>query len=1089
MSISRITSLCCSILLLPMICKSSVLASAMEVTSLRCEYRTNPQGIDEAVPRLSWRIESDQRGVKQTACQILVATSEALLAQDKGDCWDSGRMETSQSVHVEYAGSPLVSRQACFWKVRVYDQDGKVSAWSRPAWWTMGLMRPDDWKAQWIGREGTTPEKLMDGCAWLGMPGGKGAVQSPAGEAFYRHVFNVDDPRDIISAELTMVADGELICWVNGQQTLTGKGFRVPSHRDVVSLLQAGTNVLSVKLINTTSKPKPAGWAARLQMNFQGGETRLVATGDAWLVNETEADGWRDLSFKDSTCKQADVLGAVGMKPWGPVVMPSRSLPAYMLRKEFVAREHIKRATLYVSGLGTSELHLNGKKVGDAVLSPGVSDYTHRVFYVTHDVTRQIQPGANAVGALLGTGYYYPPHRSSVIFGVPRLMLQLEIDYEDGTRDTVVSDGSWNFSANGPIVANNEYDGETYDARREMPGWASAGFPAADWVPAEVVKTPGGILRAQMIEPIRVTGTIKPVKMTEPRPGVFVFDMGQNMVGWCRLRVRGPAGTVIKLRHAELLKPDGNLYLDNLRGAMATDLYTLKGSGDEVYEPRFTYHGFRFVEMTGFPGTPSLDVLEGQVVNDDLESTGTFACSKSMINNIYRMALWGARGNYRSMPTDCPQRDERQGWLGDRSAESRGESYFFHVAAFYTKWLNDMRDSQLESGSISDVCPAYWRRYQDNVTWPSTAVIIPGVLYDQYGDLRVIERHYPVMEKWIHRMSGYVTNGIIAADRYGDWCVPPEDPKLIHSKDPARITSKEMLATTYFYHDLMLMARYAILLDKPEDAARYREQALILKDALNSQLYKPEPGCYDNGTQTSSVLPLAFDMVPPAEHEKVFGNLVRKIMEESQGHVGTGLIGGQWLNRVLTDGGRADIPYGFATHSDYPSWGYMFKKGATTVWELWNGDTADPAMNSANHVMLLGDLITWFYESLAGIAPDPDNPGFKHIIMKPIPVGDLSFVKASHRSPYGLIISEWSLNNGCFDWNITVPPNSTATVYVPTANAEDVTEDGKSLSSIQGVKLIHAENGSVALDIESGSYRFISKNVHPMTIHQNNMRQ
>ena len=366
-----------------------------------------------------------------------------------------------------------------------------------------------------------------------------------------------------------------------------------------------------------------------------------------------------------------------------------------------------------------------------------------------------------------------------------------------------------------------------------------------------------------MIEPIRVTETLKPVKITEPEPGMFIFDMGQNLVGWCRLKVQGKPGTTVKLRHAESLKEDGTLYLDNIRGAKVTDLYTLKGEGTETYEPRFTYHGFRYVEVTGFPGKPTLDTLEGCVVHDDMEVAGSFTCSHPLINRIYRNIVWGVRGNYRSIPTDCPQRDERQGWLGDRSVESRGETFLYRNASLYAKWVQDMADAQKESGSVPDVCPAYWAFYNDNVTWPSSYVIIPGMLYDQYGDLQPIQKAYPGMVKWIDHMSQFITeDNIMPRDTYGDWCVPPEDPKLIHSQDPARKTAGPILGTTYFYHCLTLMARYATLLDKPDDANRCKELAGRLKLGLNQKYYKANLGQYDNGAQTTSVLPLAFNMVP-----------------------------------------------------------------------------------------------------------------------------------------------------------------------------------------------------------------------------------
>ncbi len=1048
----------------------------IEAEALRCEYRNNPQGIDEPQPRLSWRLDADDaRGVKQSAYQILVASSASLLKDGTGDLWDSGKVVSDQCLHVAYAGKPLVSRQRCFWKVRVYDQDGEASDWSDPAWWTMGLFMPGDWQGRWIGQDETSRDNRLTDCAWIGYPGGLQGVNDAPGLRYYRRAFDLPADRKLARASLSLAGDNGFDCWVNGEKALSGTSFSSASGKDIAALLRPGRNLIAVQVNNVGEAPNPAGLVGKLTVTFADGAPLVLNSDRQWKTHNQEAPQWQQAAFDDTAWKAANVLGPVGMKPWGDVSdQDDRTLAARMLRKEFTATKKIARAAVYFSGLGLSELYLNGAKVGDAVLSPGLTHYTKRIFYVTYDVTSLLKRGENALGVWLGNGRFYAPrgNKGTLSYGYPKLLLQLEIDYADGTRDTVVSDGTWRITDQGPIRANNEYDGEAYDARREIDGWSEAGFNDGSWPLAQIVDAPGGRLAAQMAEPIRVTGTVKPVKVTEPKPGVFIFDMGQNMVGWCRLAVRGPAGACVALRHAETLKPDGTLYLDNLRGAKVTDLYTLKGRGREIYEPRFTYHGFRYVEVTGFPGKPALSAIEGHAVNDDVATAGTFTCSQPTLNAVYQNICWGVRDNYRSMPTDCPQRDERQGWLGDRSAESKGESYMFDIAALYAKWLHDMADGQNENGSISDVCPPYWPLYSDNVTWPSTAVLAPGTLYDQYGDVRIIERHYPAMAKWVGHMSGFVKDGIIDKDRYGDWCVPPEDPKLIHSKDPARKTSAAMLATTYFYRCLTLMARYATVLGKSAEAQAYLAQAETLKAALNAKYYKADLGYYDNGTQTACVLPLAFDMVPQAERGRVFGHLVKKIMEETQGHVGTGLIGGQWLNGVLTEGGRADLAYRLAANTTYPSWGYMVEKGATTIWELWNGDTADPAMNSGNHVMLVGDLVIWFYEALAGIASDPSQPGFKHIVMRPRPVGDLTRVAASHRSPYGPIVSEWSRGEGRFDWAVTVPPNTTATVYVPAASVDAVTESGGPLAKAKCVKVLRAEGGAVVVAVESGRYRF-----------------
>ena len=774
------------------------------------------------------------------------------------------------------------------------------------------------------------------------------------------------------------------------------------------------------------------------------------------------------------------MLGPVGMEPWKEVrLAEDRRLPARWLRRDFPVENRVRRATIYMCGLGLSELYVNGRKVSDQVLSPALSEYPKRVYYVTHDVTSRLHRGVNTLGVVLGNGRYYAPRReeptSTQTYGFPKLLLQMRLDFEDGTFKEVISDNTWKMTCDGPIRANNEYDGEEYDARLDLEGWNLPRYDDRLWYPAQFVKEPGGRLVAPMMDPIRVTGTIKPVRLTQPKPGQYIFDLGQNMVGWCRLKVTGSRGTTVSLRHAETLKADGTLYLDNIRGAKVTDLYTLEGRGVEVYEPRFTYHGFRYVELTGYPGKPTLATLEGQVVNDDLESAGQFTCSHPMINRIYRNIRWGVRGNYRSIPTDCPQRDERQGWLGDRSAESKGESYLFRNGLLYAKWVQDMADAQRTNGSVSDVCPSYWPLYNDNVTWPGSLVIIPGALLDQYGDSTVIARQYAAMERWIEHMCTYITTNLMPRDTYGDWCVPPEDPKLIHSKDPARKTAGPILGTTSFYHCLKLMVRYARLLGKADDIVRFEALAEALKRGLNETYLNTELGQYDNGAQTTSVLPLAFGMVPDDQRQRVFDHLVGKIVGETQSHVGTGLVGGQWLNRVLTDHGRADLSFTFATNTTYPSWGYMVEKGATTVWELWNGDTADPAMNSGNHVMLVGDLVIWLHEYLAGIRPDPEQPGFKHIILRPVPIDGLRQVKATHHSNYGLIASEWQLDVLTFKWNVVVPPNTTATVHVPTSDVTLVLEGGRDPAGVPGIKFERMEKDYAVFSVGSGHYRWQSQ--------------
>ena len=936
-------------------------AASIHPRQLRLEYRENPLGIDVAAPRFSWLVTSANpkvRGLHQTAYRILVASSERALRAGSGDLWDSGKVASADSAQIVYSGKPLASRAEAFWKVQVWDQRGKASEWSAPAEWSMGLLRPEDWQAQWIGR---------------------------------------DEPGD--------------------------------SQR------------------------------------------------------------------------------------------PGRRLPARYLRTEFTVGKAVRRAMVYYSGLGVSELHLNGAKVGDHVLSPGLTDYDKRALYVTFDVTRQLVRGKNAIGLILGNGRFYAPRANARNFGFPMGVLRLDIVYQDGSSAAVVSSPEWKLSTHGPILANNEYDGEEYDARLEFAGWDRAGFDDSAWESAQLVTPPAGVLAAQMAEPLRVVQSLHPVSVKMVQPGVWIYDMGQNMVGWCRLLVSGPKGAQVRLRHAETLAPDGSLYVANLRTARATDVYTLKGEGVEDYEPRFTYHGFRYVELTGWPGdaAPTTAALEGRVVHDDMQAVADFSSSSDMLNQIHHNVFWGIRGNYRSIPTDCPQRDERQGWLGDRSQVSRSESYMFDIAAFYSKWEQDLADAQHADGSIPDVAPNYWPLYNDDITWPSTFLFVPGMLYDQYGDRRVLERAYPAIKKWIEHERSYLKDGLMPKDRYADWCVPPEDPKLIHSKDPARVTDPTLIATSYYYHLLRLAARYARMLDQPADATGYEALAERVNAAFQKRFLKPATGVYDNATQTSSILPLFFNLAPAENRANLLASLVDNIERVTNGHVGTGLVGAQFLMRTLTDNGRSDLAYEIATQPTYPGWGYMVSKGATTVWELWNGDTADPAMNSGNHVMQIGDLAVWMYEYLAGIRPDPANPGFRHIHIHPYPAGDLTFVKASHQSLYGMIATSWKKDRGAFTLSVSIPPNTSATVWVPlhehhavnishaplgeatvdlnapdhqavnishvpmgeaTLNlhgADAVTESGRAIALARGVKFLRTEGDSALFEIESGDYVFRTK--------------
>lgn len=1053
----------------------------VNVADLSCEYLTNPMGIDVLSPRLSWILKSEERNIKQSAYQILVASSKILIDNNQGDIWDSQKVLSDKTAHIKYEGREIKSTEQVFWKVRVWDQNDKISDWSETATWSMGLLNDEEWGGKWIGLEGELKTKYLRNTNWIVFPEDVTIPPTKTTERYYRRVVNIPANKEIKHASLLYTGDASCAGGINGRRFGTRNNPNRIKNPSIAFRLTEGENVIT--LIGTTpgSKVNSGAVTAAIEITFMDGEQIRIPTNEYWKVTDVPEEGWELPGFDDSNWKAARVLSAVGSLPIGEVATEqNRRLPARYLRKEFETKRNIKRATVFYSGLGWSELYINGEKVGDEVLSPALSEYPKRIFYVTKDVTKNIIEGRNAMGVILGNGRFYAPrdntYASMPTLGFPKLRLHLRIEYNDNTIDEIVSDQTWKLSDNGPIVANNDYDGEEYDARKELGKWTESGYDDSNWQQAKPAIVPEGKLQAQMIDPIRVTERLKPIAITEPQPGRYIFDLGQNIVGWCQLKVKGPAGTKVTLRHAETLLPNGNISLANMRAALVTDVYTLKGKGTEIWQPRFTTHGFRYVEVMGYPGKPELDAIEGIVVNDDMRLTGKFTSSNNLINQIYENAVWGIQGNYKSIPMDCPQRDERQGWLGDRIEVMRGESYIFDNVAFYTKWLQDIRDVQSDNGNIPHLAPNYWSSSDPNVIWPSASVVIPNTLLLQYADKENIKNNYESLTRWMGLMTSYIKDGTIDLDVWGDWCVPPEDSVLIHTNDPTRITGKAVLATTFLYHDAKLMEKYATMLGYTDDANQYAILADTLKNAFNRKYYNHELGQYDNGTQTSYILPLAFGMVPENEHQRVFDNLVKNIVEKSDSHVGLGLVGGQYLYRVLSDNGRTDLAYTIATQPDYPGYGYMVSKGATTIWELWNGNTADPSMNSGNHVMLLGDFVFWLYGYLAGILPDENQPGYKHIIMKPHLVPDLDFVKASYKSIHGKIVSEWHNRLNKFEWKITIPANTSATIYLPTININAISENNKPISKLIGADYQKIENGYAIYTIGSGTYHFKIQN-------------
>ena len=726
---------------------------------------------------------------------------------------------------------------------------------------------------------------------------------------------------------------------------------------------------------------------------------------------------------------------------------------ARYLRKDFSLNDEVSEARLYVSGMGVYSAYLNGREIApEELLKPTLSWFPKRVYFNTFDVTEMLNEGENTIGIILEGGRYtairhdlnspngwdgpeHVPH-----FGTPRLILQLEVTYKNGSKALIVSDETWKITNRGPIRTANEYDGETYDENFDLGNWNQAGYDDTNWLQAELVETPEGQLSAQPNPNITVMEKLKPIAMFQ-KGDKWYLDMGQNMVGFINIKVCGQQpGDQITLRFAELLTPDSLLYTANLRGAECTDRYIVTNNAKPTtsnsqlnWHPMFVYHGFRYVEISGLRETPNLDDFEGWVIYDKMPVTGSFETSNEIINAVYHNAFWGIRGNYRSMPTDCPQRDERMGWTGDHTTGCFGESYVFNNHQLYAKWLTDAEDSQWENGSLPNVIPPYWRGYTDNMTWPGAVVTATEMLYDRFGDMEPIRQHYNALKKWmLHMKDNYITGGIMRRDTYGDWCMPPESLELIHSVDPKRITESAVISTPFYCYLCGKMARFAELLGRPEDAVFFDTEITASTIAFNDKYLDRNNGRYANNTVTANILPLWFGMVPKEVRDKVFASIVDKTENECGGHVSTGVVGIQQLMRTLTEYGRGDLALHIAANDTYPSWGYMVRNGATTIWELWNGNTADQAMNSGNHVMLLGDLILWEYEYLGGIRAL--EPGYSKIQLKPYPIEGLDFVNCAYESVSGRIESNWKCTDHHFEWDFTVPANTTAEVCLPTAN-------------------------------------------------------
>ncbi|MEN8654919.1 alpha-L-rhamnosidase [Streptomyces sp. 21So2-11] len=1025
---------------------------AVRVTSPTVEYVKHPLGLDVPRPRLSWPLASDEPGQQQSAYQVRVATTPGRLA--KPDIWDSGKVASSDSVLVPYAGPALKARTRYHWSVRVWNAADRASAWSEPSWWETGLTTASDWTARWIGAPAALiGAPALDPASWIWFPEGDPASSAPAATRWFRGRGTI--PSGVTRARLVITADDGFTVYVNGAQVAhteadsEANNWRRPAVVDVTGRLTTGSAVIAVSATNALVGP--AGLLCLLELTTAAGVTTFT-TDAGWKAADKEPSGdWQSAGYDDAAWPAAKVLAAWGSGPWGKVV-PAHS-PAAQLRHEFrLKTRKVARARLYSTALGLYEAHLNGKRVGDDRLAPGWTDYRKRVQYQTYDVTDLLERGNNALGVTLATGWYagniawFGPHQ----YGKqPAVLAQLEVTYTDGTTERVLSGTDWR-AATGPVTSADLMSGEDYDARLETAGWTRAGFDDSKWSKAEAVDKVTATLVAEIDGPSRVEDEITAKKVTEPKPGVFVFDLGQNMVGAVRLSVTGKASTTVRLRHAEVLNPDGTIYTTNLRTARATDNYTLKGGGKETYEPRFTFHGFRYVEVTGYPGRPPLSAVVGRVVHTSTPFTMDFKTNVPMLNQLHSNITWGQRGNFVSVPTDTPARDERLGWTGDINVFAPTAAYTMESARFLSKWLVDLRDAQAPDGAFTDVAPQINGLGAGSAGWGDAGVTVPWALYQAYGDTQVLADAWSSMLKWLDYLEAHSSGFLRPDSGFGDW---------LNLQDE---TPKDVVGTAYFAHSAALVAQAAEALGK--DPAPYRSLFTSVRDAFRAA-YVTGGGRVKGDTQTAYVLALSMDLLADADRKPAADRLVELIKSKGW-HLSTGFLGTPRLLPVLTATGHTDVAYRLLVQRTFPSWGYQIDRGATTMWERWDsikpdGSFQDAGMNSFNHYAY-GSVGEWMYANIVGIAPA--DPGFRKVLVRPRPGGGVTEAEGRFDSVRGPISTRWKTGADGFKLTVTLPANTTAEVWIPAENKARV-DHGRA-------KFLRMEDGCAVYTAGSGTHRF-----------------
>jgi alpha-L-rhamnosidase len=1079
--------------------------SSGKPVNLTCDSLSNPLGIDDASPLFSWQLRDSRFGARQSAYQVQVAGNPESLVAGKADVWDSGRIASGQSVGVRYGGSTLLPEKRYFWRVLLWDQDSQPYPASDIAWWETGLLKQENWRARWIGSEAAEHRLLRESTAeWISNKGD--AAYKPSGESHHDFRFSFELQNAVKYASLYVTGQDTAAAWLNGKQVLTAAPlppskktpWQTYARADVTAQLRPGKNGLAVEIIRyhsrdsgTKSDESRTPMSACLIVELQDGSFTVLPSDAKWKSILNAGAGWTAADFDDSHWDPAEIYVFTGSAMDGAVLgkpLPTQSVK--ILRRGFAVSKPIKSARLYATALGAYEFHLNGRRVGDEILSPGWTDYRLQVPYQVYDVTQQFSEGKNALAAYLAPGWYTTPLMwagKGYNYGTtpPALRAQLRIEYTDGSVESIDTDESWR-ADDSPILQAEIYDGETYDARREQPGWDTAGFDDTKWKPAELVHPADPAIIAQAFPPVRVERLLDARTTSTPKPGVTIYDFGQNLAGVARLRVSGAAGEQVQLRFAEILNADGTLYTDNLRTAKATDRFILSGKGTEEYQARFTFHGFRYVELTGPATTLDIAAVKAVVFHTDAPFTMQFHSASPMINQLWSNILWGQRSNFISVPTDCPQRDERLGWSADAQVFWRTASYNMDLSTFSQKFTADLRGTQSGTDMFGIFAPGTVTSSAASAAgWSDAGVIIPWTAWSQYGDTRVAEQNWAAMERYLSAIESANPDYLWRKNYgipFGDWLAPDEH------------TSEELLATALWAYDVSLMQQMARALHRDDDAKKYGDlfekikvafnKAYVQTDgfvgALDSKVNSSAPPAKDEpkvpvDTQTGYVLALQMNLLPENLRAAAADKLIAKIAAR-QWTIGTGFLGTPALLETLTRTGHADVAYRLLLNTQYPSWGYMIEHGATTMWERWNGNQKldDPQMNSFNHYAY-GAVGGWLYRFAAGIDFDPEDPGFHHIVLHPTFDAKLGSVDATYQSPYGPIQSAWTVSQNLTTWKTVIPPNTSALILLPAKEKTVVRVGGKDPRQNQFLHFVRGENGAQVFTAEPGSYTFTLK--------------